>query len=99
LREGRKRSCGSEEQTAALEFVVVLLKARLDGANGLIGEVPGVGANARDDAMSFSRRSFYRAVIGLPKFIREGFDEVRTLTQKHQRQSLLERYRDESGPA
>jgi hypothetical protein len=38
-------------------------------------------------------------VIGLTKFIGEGFDEVRTVTQKDQRRTLFKRYRDERGPA
>jgi hypothetical protein len=38
-------------------------------------------------------------VIGLTKLVSEGFDEVRTLTQKDQRRSLFKRYRDERCPA
>jgi hypothetical protein len=84
LGEGsRKRSSGGEEETAALEFAVLFVKAGLDGVDGLIGKIPSVGAGVRDDATGFGWGFLFRSVIGLTKFICEGFDKVRALAQKY----------------
>ncbi len=99
LREIRKRLSGSKKKTAALEFIPLLLKVRLNTVDDSICETSCFGAHERDEAASFGWRSFSRGVIGLTKFIRESFDEVRTLTQKDQRGALFKRERDERGPA
>ena len=91
LRETRKRLSGSKKKTAALEFIALLLKVRLNRVDDSICETSCFGAHERDEVASFGWRSFSRGVIGLTKFIREGFDEVRTLTQKDQWGALFKR--------
>jgi hypothetical protein len=98
LRESRKRLSGSEEKTAALEFITLLLKIHLNRVDDSIGETSCFDAQARNEAVSLGWRSFCRGVIGLTKFIGEGFDEVRTVTQKDQRGALFKRYGDERRP-